>query len=479
MRESTFRAALILLSGLLCASTAIPDQMQYTYDSIGRLVEARAASGPLVSYGYDQAGNRTLRQQGGFVSGVDNGHGEPIVDLNGDGSVNLGDLAMLRGAYGAELGAECFVGSADYNANGRIDFGDLLSWYRCYPAGFLRPGDWTAGAASPTVTWDAIAPDDRVDYFDLVALAGEWGPVRDSRPAARWLDVAPEAPDGLVDARDLAVLRANWLTGGDAVPAVASTDNCARTTTEAPSAPSDAALKIRSRDGDSSSARPVVLDIVFNGAASEIASFQLLLGGDIDLDLNSVQDAMVAVEPPVWLGGGNTPNQAAHFLDVRVTDRGVLITGAYLDLSPTTTPASKVLCSIAVPRIDEERAYTVSQAIYSVKSGAVFQLSEWSGAVSLSPVPPVPVLLQNWPNPFNPVTTLKYAVPTATRVQLRVYDLQGRLVNKLVDQVLERGWHESQWDGRTGEGHAVASGLYFYKLQVGEETITRKMSLVR
>jgi hypothetical protein len=445
---------------------------------MGRLTDARSSADRVYVYGYDLAGNRVLLQQGNSATGVDDGDGETLADVNRDGSVTQGDLAILRGAYGAETASSCFVAAADLNGSGRVDLVDLLLWYRGYPQGSWLPGDWTGAPASPTAVWSSIAPDGRVDFFDLAALCREWGRVTDGRPAARWLDLAPSTRDGRIDASELAIFQTYWLTGEGVVRAVAPSGGCTPTGQEVAHALTDATLEIRSRDGGAVNGKPVVVDVVLNGPVSDVACFQFLLDAEIDLGLDEVGGAPTGAAPLVWLGG-DPQDQAVHFLDVRPLEGGFLVTGAFLDLAPTSTPGARVLCSIAVPRIEDERRFTVRQALCSAGSGAVYQVSEWSGMVSLNPVPPVPVLLQNRPNPFNPLTTLKYAVPAAAQVRLRVYDLQGRLVSVLVNQVQERGWHESRWDGRTGDGRPVASGLYFYKLQVGKETLTRKMSLIR
>jgi hypothetical protein len=95
-------------------------------------------------------------------------------------------------------------------------------------------------------------------------------------------------------------------------------------------------------------------------------------------------------------------------------------------------------------------------------------------------------LSQNHPNPFNPVTTIPYIVGgpngggAALRVTLRVYDVSGRLVATLVDEDSTPGRYEATWEGRTDSGRSVASGIYFYRLTIGErESFTRKLLLLK
>jgi hypothetical protein len=95
-------------------------------------------------------------------------------------------------------------------------------------------------------------------------------------------------------------------------------------------------------------------------------------------------------------------------------------------------------------------------------------------------VPPrVLALMQNHPNPFNPSTTIEYSLPESGYVSLAVFDVAGRRVARLVDGKQEQGPHAVQWTGRDQNGAAVASGLYFYKLDFGKESLTRKMVFLR
>ncbi|MCK4606507.1 MAG: T9SS type A sorting domain-containing protein [candidate division Zixibacteria bacterium] len=83
-------------------------------------------------------------------------------------------------------------------------------------------------------------------------------------------------------------------------------------------------------------------------------------------------------------------------------------------------------------------------------------------------------LHQNYPNPFNPVTQISFALPRAASVRLEVYNIMGQKVATLLDETLEAGEHSAMWDGST-----VASGVYFYRLNTGEFSETRKMMLLK
>jgi hypothetical protein len=91
-------------------------------------------------------------------------------------------------------------------------------------------------------------------------------------------------------------------------------------------------------------------------------------------------------------------------------------------------------------------------------------------------------LHQNFPNPFNPSTTILYDIPAESGsipVRILVYDLRGRLIRTLADEVRKPGRQQVHWDGRDDRGHAVPSGIYLYCLESGKFTSTRKMIVLQ
>jgi hypothetical protein len=88
-------------------------------------------------------------------------------------------------------------------------------------------------------------------------------------------------------------------------------------------------------------------------------------------------------------------------------------------------------------------------------------------------------LAQNYPNPFNPFTQISFELAHRTRAGLRIYDPAGRLIRVLLDETLEPGPHAVIWDGRNDHGHAVSSGMYFYRLEAGGFIDTRQLVVLR
>ena len=88
-------------------------------------------------------------------------------------------------------------------------------------------------------------------------------------------------------------------------------------------------------------------------------------------------------------------------------------------------------------------------------------------------------LYANYPNPFNPLTKIKYSVPEYSRVKIIIFDVLGRKVKTLVDDNHDPGNHLVEWDATNERGINVSSGLYFYKIQSGEYTSTNKMCFIK
>jgi len=88
-------------------------------------------------------------------------------------------------------------------------------------------------------------------------------------------------------------------------------------------------------------------------------------------------------------------------------------------------------------------------------------------------------LAQNHPNPFNPSTSISFALPRASEVRLTVFNILGEAVRTLVNERLNAGVHEIRFDGRDNENHNLASGIYFYRIQASDFTASKKMMLLK
>ncbi len=110
------------------------------------------------------------------------------------------------------------------------------------------------------------------------------------------------------------------------------------------------------------------------------------------------------------------------------------------------------------------------------RSGNIYQATpnEDPGSPALSTE-----LFANYPNPFNPSTTIRYSLKENCPVQLDIYNQKGQLVRSLVKQTQASGTHSVAFDGKDDNGRSISSGVYFYKMQAGKFNSTRKMVLMK
>ncbi|HBL56207.1 MAG TPA: hypothetical protein DDZ36_10140, partial [Deltaproteobacteria bacterium] len=85
----------------------------------------------------------------------------------------------------------------------------------------------------------------------------------------------------------------------------------------------------------------------------------------------------------------------------------------------------------------------------------------------------------NFPNPFNPNTTIAFDVAQTENISVVVYDLTGKMINKLVSNIYIPGHYQITWNALDGNGNSVPSGIYVYQLRTSSMVLTRKMVLLR
>src|SRR4030095_1026330 len=133
--------------------------------------------------------------------------------------------------------------------------------------------------------------------------------------------------------------------------------------------------------------------------------------------------------------------------------------GPQLRIIDTTTGSSTFVC--VVPGTQAEAIATIPSGLTAI---------EPTGTV----IPQDYFINQNYPNPFNPSTKIKFGLPENNNVKLTVYDVLGKEVSLLVNEFRQSGTYEIDFDGTN-----LPSGLYFYKLEAGEFTQTKKMLLIK
>jgi hypothetical protein len=149
-------------------------------------------------------------------------------------------------------------------------------------------------------------------------------------------------------------------------------------------------------------------------------------------------------------------------------------------------PANCLLFTAKASAFDDEWRW---DCVYRYKVSAIDVHGNESPCALLDPADIVKItqpdritrnyLLQNFPNPFNPSTTITYSIGERTHVLLSIFNISGELIKTLVDVERESGDNEVTWDGRGEDGNPVASGVYFYRLEAKEFTQAKKMVLLK
>jgi len=88
-------------------------------------------------------------------------------------------------------------------------------------------------------------------------------------------------------------------------------------------------------------------------------------------------------------------------------------------------------------------------------------------------------LYDNFPNPFNPETTIRFTVNQSQKINLNIFDVQGRLLNRLVNRQMQPGEYSVKWNGTDSDNQRVASGIYFYQISGYNQIIVKKMQFIK
>ncbi|MGH1362672.1 MAG: Ig-like domain-containing protein [Calditrichia bacterium] len=144
---------------------------------------------------------------------------------------------------------------------------------------------------------------------------------------------------------------------------------------------------------------------------------------------------------------------------------------------PAFSPGTNDALIIIATKLDPNESATVVLQVIDVE-GNITVCDPVYQTVS-AVIPEGFVLEQNFPNPFNPNTLIRFDVPAtslgAQTVSLRVYDISGREIRTLINEAVQPGQHQVEWDGLSNNGSHVAGGIYFYRLVSGDYVATRKM----
>jgi len=101
------------------------------------------------------------------------------------------------------------------------------------------------------------------------------------------------------------------------------------------------------------------------------------------------------------------------------------------------------------------------------------------GEMDKRSVPETYLLNANYPNPFNPSTTISFGLPVDVEISLVVYSVSGQKIAELAGGFYHKGYHQVKWDGKNIAGQTVTSGVYIYELRSAKHRLIQKMVLAR
>jgi hypothetical protein len=127
----------------------------------------------------------------------------------------------------------------------------------------------------------------------------------------------------------------------------------------------------------------------------------------------------------------------------------------------------------------EPPSITLASAVVASASGHAAEIVFGNREAEISTIPISYALHPNFPNPFNPVTTLQYDLPEPGPVTLHIYNLLGQKVCTLVDAEIPAGRHSMQWQGRDDRGRPMPTGIYFVRFQAGGVIQHNKITLLK
>ncbi len=241
-----------------------------------------------------------------------------------------------------------------------------------------------------------------------------------------------------------------------------------------------------------------------SGAFSSAATGSSISGDVVTFNSVSIQDGYYSLGIE---GDASLPVELTSFelLDTRnegitlqwITESEINNLGFNLDRKTPTTDWSQIASYVTHPALQGQGSVS-HQTIYTFTDNTVqenqsydYRLSDvdYDGnvayhslqlmGVSVLNIPEQFVLYSNYPNPFNPVTTIRYDLPDDSYVTLTIHDMMGKQIRTLVDGPQVAGNGMIQWNATNDAGHPVSAGLYLFTIQAGEFRQTKKMVLIK
>jgi hypothetical protein len=127
----------------------------------------------------------------------------------------------------------------------------------------------------------------------------------------------------------------------------------------------------------------------------------------------------------------------------------------------------------------DQSSVDISNVVVSGPKGNIASVSSNVVSADVKLIPGVFALHQNYPNPFNPTTEIQFDIPSATQINVSIFNLMGQKVKTLANKQAAPGYHVVQWDGTNEKGVSVSTGMYFYTLNTGNHSAMKKMLFLK
>ena len=220
-------------------------------------------------------------------------------------------------------------------------------------------------------------------------------------------------------------------------------------------------MKVADNDGDG------VDDITnFTGSAPDIGAFEFYLEAPSNMEYNT-QGTTVTIS---WQAVTNAQyykiERAIDSLFIEDVEVNYAQNNFYLDES-------------VEPNLEYYYRVAANAGIWSNYSDIISVLLEYAHTENDNGIPKFYRIRNNIPNPFNPITSLRYDLPEDGLVNITIYDMMGRIVKTLVNSSQTAGFKSIRWNATNDKNEPVSAGLYLYAIQAGEFRQTKKMVLLK
>ena len=211
---------------------------------------------------------------------------------------------------------------------------------------------------------------------------------------------------------------------------------------------------------------------------ANIQDAQALQGWGFSVEYDATQYEFVEARTPEGNLLESAGGEAPLFLQ-NASESGVVSLASAVSSGPVANGEGVVAELVFRPIGD------IENSLFDIANGVVFDPNQLQnivgtpGSLEVRAIPTSFALNQNFPNPFNPETTISYDLADGGRVELEIYNVMGQMMNQLVSEEQAAGRYRVVWDGSDAVGRNVASGVYFYRLNTTQFNAVRKLMLLK